>query len=83
MNKAKNAYLKWLKDKGATDIYIYNGGGDSSTDYNYYTGVSAFVDNDYYSVYFMVWRTKESIDYKNEANRYEDLSIGEFEKLII
>ena len=83
MNKAKNAFLKWLKDNGADNIDVYNGAEDSSTDHNYYVGVSAFIGNDYYSVYFMVWRTKELIDYRGGDYRYEEICIDEFEGLII
>ncbi len=81
MNKAKNDFVKWLKDNNATDI---DGANDNPTDneWDYYLMVSGFIENDLYTACFMVWHGKESIDYSDEENRYSRISIYEFMQLI-
>ena len=81
MNKAKNAFVKWLKDNNATGI---DGLEDqpSDSDWDYYMMISAFIGEGLYTVAFTVWNGKESIDYSDEKNRYSDMSIDEFMELL-
>ena len=81
MNKAKNAFVEWLKEKNATD---FSGLNDNPTDneWDYYMMISAFIGDNLYTVSFMVWQGDESIDYSDEENRYNNMSIDEFLMLI-
>jgi hypothetical protein len=81
MNKAKNTFVKWLKENKATD---FDGLKDQPTDdeWDYYMMISAFVGNNLYTACFMVWQGKESIDYSDEENSYNKMSIDEFLQLI-
>ena len=81
MNKAKNAFVKWLKDNNATHIdNLQDNVCDNGWDY--YVYISGFIEDDLYSVYFMVWRGKEKIDYSDESNTYSNISIADFMNLI-
>lgn len=81
MNKAKNAFVKWLKDNKADNI---DGLNDqvSDNEWDYYVAISGFIRDSLYSVTFMVWNGKESIDYSDEENRYNKMSIVDFMQLI-
>ncbi len=81
MNKAKNAFVKWLKDNNADNI---DGLKDqpSDNDWDYYMAISGFVNDNLYSVTFMVWQGQESIDYSDEENRYNKISIVDFMQLL-
>ncbi len=81
MNKAKNAFVKWLKDNNADNI---DGLKDqpSDNDWDYYMAISGFVNDNLYSVTFMVWNGEESIDYSDEENRYNKISIVDFMQLL-
>ena len=80
-NRAKNTFVKWLKDNKAEDIDIYEGeDGDESWDY--YRCVSGFIGDNLYTVYFMVWEGDISISYSDEGNSYSKMSIEEFLDLI-
>ena len=81
MNKAKNAFVKWLKDNNADNI---DGLKDQPSDneWDYYMAISGFINDSLYSVTFMVWQGKESIDYRDEENRYNKMSIDEFMQLV-
>ena len=81
MNRAKNNFVNWLKEQKAEDIDIYE--GEKSNEWDYYRAVSAFIGNNLYTVYFMIWKGKESIDYSDEWNRYRNMTIDEFKELII
>jgi hypothetical protein len=81
MNKAKNAFVKWLKDNNADNI---DGLKDqpSDNDWDYYMAISGFINDNLYSVTFMVWQGQESIDYSDEENRYNKISIVDFMQLL-
>tara|TARA_R110000796_G_scaffold97757_1_gene204993 strand:+ start:2854 stop:3129 length:276 start_codon:yes stop_codon:yes gene_type:complete len=81
MNKAKNAFVKWLKDNNADNI---DGLKDQPSDneWDYYMVISGFINNNLYSVSFMVWQGKESIQYSDEENQYDKMSIDEFMQLV-
>ena len=81
MNKAKNAFVKWLKDNNADNI---DGLKDQPSDneWDYYMVISGFINNNLYSVSFMVWQGQESIDYSDEENQYDKMSIDEFMQLV-
>jgi hypothetical protein len=81
LNQAKNRFLEWLKDRKAEDIDVFEG-GDENDEWDYYRHVSAFVGETLYTVYFTMWNDKIKIDYSDEDNRYNDMSIDEFYDLI-
>lgn len=81
MNKAKNDFVKWLKDNNAEDIDVYEGEG--SSEWDYYRSVSAFINDSLHIVCFMVWGGEESIDYRDPSNAYNKISITEFKDLIL
>lgn len=81
MNKAKNAFVKWLKDNKATNIDGLDG-PLSDEEWDYYAMISGFIDDRLYTVAFMVWQGKEMIDYSDEECRYSRISISEFMELI-
>jgi hypothetical protein len=80
INQAKNNFVKLLKQKKATSIEVYEGAEEDDL-WDYYRHVSAFVGNNLYSVYFMVWGGKVEIDYSDEENRYNALTLDEFKAL--
>jgi hypothetical protein len=80
MNKAKNDFVKWLKDNNATNIEEYK--SDDGGGFIYYRSIDAFIGERLYMVRFMVWNTKITIDYSDDHNRYNDMSIEDFRKLI-
>lgn len=82
MNKAKNHFVKWLKDNNADNI---DGLTDnpSSEEWDYYMAISGFVNNRLYSMTFMVWNGEESIDYSDEENRYNKISIDDFMQMVL
>ena len=77
MNKAKNAFVKWLKENKANNLV---GLSDDPSYYgwDYYMVISGFIGGDQYTVYFMVWEGKESIDYIDEEHTYRKMSIDDF-----
>ena len=81
MNKAKNALVKWLKDNNADNI---DGLKDQPSDneWDYYMAISGFINDSLYSVSFMVWQGQESIDYSDEENRYNKMTIDDFMQLV-
>jgi hypothetical protein len=80
INQAKNNFLEWLKDRKADNVDVYEGEDDGEWDY--YRHVSAFVGETLYSVYFTMWNDEVKIDYSDEDNRYNDMSIDEFYNLL-
>tara|TARA_R110000744_G_scaffold143502_1_gene255451 strand:+ start:394 stop:666 length:273 start_codon:yes stop_codon:yes gene_type:complete len=80
INKAKNLFIKWLKDNDGESISEYEGEQDSEWDY--YRCVSGFIGSSLYTVYFTIWEGFLRIDYSDEENKYERLSIEEFNDLI-
>lgn len=81
LNQAKNRFLEWLKDRKAEDIEIFIG-PDEKNEWDYYRHVSAFVGETLYNVYFTMWNDKVKIDYSDEENRYNNMSIDEFYQLL-
>lgn len=81
INKAKNTFLAWLKKNNADSIDVY-AGSDKDGRWDYYRCVSAFISNTYYVVYFMMWQDEVNIDYSDDNNRYDKMSIEEFLQLI-
>ena len=81
MNEAKNAFVKWLKENKANNL---SGLSDnpSCKDWDYYRVISGFIIDDFYTVTFMVWQGKESIDYRDEEHTYRKMSIDEFMQLL-
>jgi len=80
MNKAKNAFVKWLHENNVESFDSYEGG--SIDGFDYYRSVSGFIEGRMYCVIFWVWNGKETINYTDEENRYPNLSIDEFMELI-
>lgn len=79
INSAKNYFVKWLKSNNAQCVDVYAGEQDT---WDYYRCVSAFVGENLYTVYFTMWQGAVKIDYSDEENRYNNLSIEEFMQLI-
>ena len=81
MNKAKNAFVKWLVKNGATNL---DGLHDKPSDdvWDYYLNISGFIGDRLYTVFFTVWKGKEGIDYNDEENIYIDIGINEFMQII-
>jgi len=80
INKAKNIFVKWLKDNNADNIDVYE--GDDSGDWDYYRNVSGFIGESLYVVYFEMWDGRVSITYRDEENTYNKMSVDEFLGLI-
>jgi len=81
INQAKNDFVKWLKKHNATDLDVYEGKTDPD-EWDYYRTVDAFIGETLYSVSFKMWQREISIDYCDEENRYNRMSIEEFRQLI-
>lgn len=80
INKAKNQFLKWLKDNKAESISEFE--GELSNSWDYYRSVDGFICGDFYMVVFMMWQGDVEIDYRDESNRYQGIGIDEFLQLI-
>lgn len=80
INKAKNLFIKWLKDKDAESLDCDK--PEVSEEWDYYCVVSGFVNDVLYTVYFMVWHGDLSIDYSDEYNTYNKLSVYDFLQII-
>lgn len=81
MNRAKNAFVKWLKDNKATDFDGLND-NPSCKEWDYYLMISGFIGDDLYTACFMVWNGEEKIHYSDENNSYKNMTIEEFKALI-
>ena len=80
INRAKNQFVKWLKDNNADNIC--NEKPEVSNECDYYCCVSGFVNNNLYMVYFEVWRGEINIDYRGGEYKYNELSVYDFLQLI-
>ena len=80
INSAKNKFVEWLKENKAEIIDVYE--GEKSNEWDYYRVVSAFVGDTLYTVYFTIWIGTVKIDYSDEENRYNDLSVEDFNQLL-
>lgn len=84
INKAKNQFLEWLRYRGAECVDIYDSRKDEDGPWDYYVVVSGFLrEDDLYTVYFTMWNGVVKIDYSDPSNRYSDMSIEEFQQLIL
>ncbi len=82
INSAKNKFIQWLKDNKAEDIDKYEGEKKDGDGWDYYRTVSAFIGETLYTVYFTIWNGKVKIDYSDEENRYNDMSVDDFVQLL-
>lgn len=85
INQAKNTFVKWLKANKATDIDVWDGNNDDEKEdvsWDYYRGVSGFVGDNLYTVFFEMWEGKVKIQYSDGENRYSDMSVYDFLQLI-
>lgn len=80
INKAKNDFIKWLKDNNADCINIYV--SKETGAFGYYIDVSAFVGQSFYHVCFMIWRGEVKISYADENCNCKEMSINELMQLI-
>lgn len=80
MNKAKNEFLQWLRDRGAEDMEDDECGQDDEWDY--YRSVTGFIADDFYMVIFMIWQGKVKIDYHSESGNKQFDNVDDFLKLI-
>jgi|TARA_R110000850_G_scaffold263053_1_gene391813 hypothetical protein len=80
INKAKNLFVKWLNDNEATDIDIYEGQG--APEWDYYRMISGFIGENLITVDFQMWCGKIKINYSDDENRYNDMTIEEFTQMI-
>jgi hypothetical protein len=80
INKAKNFFIKWLKDNNAECLEYDK--PEVSEEWNYHCVVSGFLGDNLYMVYFMVWEGMVDILYGDGENYYTQLSVSEFMELI-
>lgn len=80
INQAKNKFIEWLKKNNAEDIDVFC--GEEDAEWDYYRHVSAFIVENFYFVYFMIWKGNIIIDYSDDENRYEKMTINDFNRLI-
>jgi len=77
IKKAKKKFLKkFLKARGACAIHIYTSKEDPNWDY--YSHVTAYVNNTYCSVIFMVQNGEANIKLRYGGTIEEKLSIKDF-----
>ena len=82
INKAKNEFLQWLRDRYAEDIEDDICGSASDPLWDYYHVVTAFVGEALYMVYFMIWKDRLKIEYSAGDNNQRLDNIDDFLKLI-
>lgn len=80
INKAKNTFIKWLKDNNCEDLDADK--PDVSEEWDYYCVVSGFVGECFYMAYFMVLNGDLSIEYSDDYYKYKFDSVDEFLGLI-
>jgi hypothetical protein len=78
MNAAKNAFVKWLKDRDVEMLDVFEGTKESNDGWDYYRSVDGFIGDDFYLVVFGVWKGIERIEYKGGEYNYPNISISEF-----
>ena len=81
INRAKNDYIKWLKLNKAENIDCFEG-KEENDPWDYYRVVSAFIGEDLYIVYFMIWGGKIKIDFNKNLKTDHILTVSEFYELI-
>ena len=78
INNAKNQFVKWLKyHKSSVDTFV-----SDDPEWDYYVNVYGFINGHMIDVYFTMWHGEVKIDYRDNENRYENMSIQEFLELI-
>jgi len=78
INKAKNQFVKWLKDhKSSVDTFT-----SDDPEWDYYVNVYGFINGYMIDVYFQIYHGEVNISYRDEENRYNNMSIQEFLTLI-
>lgn len=82
INKAKNEFLQWLRDRGAEDIEDDTCGSASDPFWDYYHVVTAFVGDDLYMVDFMIWKGRFEIKYSFGEHNQTFNNVDDFLKLI-
>lgn len=82
INSAKNKFIQWLKDNKAENIDEYEGEKKEGDGWDYYRHVSAFVGENFYTVYFTIWNGKVKICYSDGENRYNNMSVYDFMQLL-
>lgn len=80
INRSKNKFIEWLKKNNAEDIDVFE--GKENTEFDYYRCVSAFIGENLYIVYFMIWNGNVKIDYSDGENKYEKMTLEDFNELI-
>lgn len=80
INKAKNLFVKWLKDNNATDIDFFE--GVQSSEWDYYRVVSGFIGSDLITVDFQMWNGCVKINYRDDENSYTGMTVDEFIQMI-
>lgn len=83
LNQAKNKFLEWLKDRKAQHIEVFEGGKEPDGGLDYYRHVTAFDGDTLYSGYFSMWNGIVKIDYSDENENHNDMSICDFYQLIL
>lgn len=81
LNSAKNEFVKWLKVNGAEKVDCYEG-EPVAQGWDYYRSVSGFIGDSLFVAYFQMWKGTLSIDYTEGENRYHNMPIEEFLKLL-
>lgn len=80
INSSKNKFIQWLKDNKAESIEEFE--GEKNDEWDYYRTVSGFIGETLYTVYFTIWNGNVKIDYSDEENRYNDMSVQDFNQLL-
>lgn len=82
INSAKNKFIQYLKDNKAENIDEYEGKKEDGDGWDYYRNVSGFIEENLYTVCFMIWNGSVKIDYSDGENRYKDMSVDDFMQLL-
>lgn len=82
LNQIKNKFVEWLKNNKAESIDIYSPKNEPDEEWDYYSCVSGFIGDTLYTVYFTMWNDLIKIDYSDEENRYNNMSIDDFTHLL-
>jgi len=80
INKAKNLFVKWLKENNATDIDIFE--GEPSKEWDYYRMISGFIGSNLINADFQMWCGRIKINYSDDENEYRDMTVDEFTQMI-
>lgn len=78
INASKNKFIKYLKDNNAKDIEVF----ENFDEWDYYRVVSGFVGDTLYTAHFTMWKGTVEIVYSYGENRYNDMSIEDFNQML-